>query len=292
MKRFVLALSILGLALPALAQDAGDDWDLTPDAHGVTLASLQYSNGGVAVRCADDSLDLILFGLPAAPEGTRALRVAFGDGVFYDQTWTAGPNGTAAFSELPARMARMLRAGGRLQVIASTAEGQPNRRLVFDLPRSAAAVDTVLTTCGKPLNDPRDGLDPWVTPTGLPAGRTWARAPDAAFPKQASDKGVERGYAVVSCVTGPAGRVEDCRVESEFPAGYRLGRAAVVAAHRSLMVFDRNDPNAGAGQVFAYRTTWYTKMFQAPPSRLRPDMPEMDPAAAGVDPGPTATRPR
>lgn len=278
MTRLLIALSALAVALPAvgsaaLAQDPGDDWDVTRRGD-LTLASVEFDNGGVAMRCAEEAFDVILFGLPPSEQRTRALRVSVAGGPFFDQTWTVAPNGTSAFSELPTRLARQLRAGGRLQVIAASGE-QSTRRMVYDLPASPAAVDQILTACGKPLTDARDSLDPWVAPNGLPAGRQWSETPEASFPKEAQDRGVQEGYAVVSCIAGRAGRVQDCRVESEFPAGYRLGRAAVIAGHRSRLAWDRSDPDAGVGQAFVFRTTWYTTEFVPPPSRLRDDMPEM-----------------
>lgn len=73
MRGAVIAAVLAMTSAPALAQDAGDDWDLTVDeAQGVTLATVGYSSGqALAVRCLNGDLDVLVSGLPPM-EGSAA----------------------------------------------------------------------------------------------------------------------------------------------------------------------------------------------------------------------------
>jgi TonB family protein len=68
----------------------------------------------------------------------------------------------------------------------------------------------------------------------------WARRPSAAemssyFPDEAVDKSIS-GRAVIRCVVPLSGRLEDCTVISEFPAGMGFGEAAVRMARREFLM--------------------------------------------------------
>lgn len=63
----------------------------------------------------------------------------------------------------------------------------------------------------------------------------WISMPDpgriqAAYPKTAADAGVKTGVGVIDCATGADGRLTDCRVAREDPAGLGFGEAAMSVA--------------------------------------------------------------
>jgi protein TonB len=77
--------------------------------------------------------------------------------------------------------------------------------------------------------------DDWVEPTGPEAaGAAWVAQPShtefmRAYPSQA-DWNATPGHAVLQCVFTAAGRLSDCAVVSEAPAGQRFGVAALKLA--------------------------------------------------------------
>ncbi|MGZ9100083.1 MAG: hypothetical protein ACXW3O_10295, partial [Brevundimonas sp.] len=159
MKRSLTALLACTVALPALAQDASADWDLVHDQRKKLLVAYTLFDNGlsIATRCADGGFEAVIGGLPPAGRATsRPLRIAFGDDDLVEGRWNVATDDTLAVSELPAPFARELRTGGRLRVlIPGGAEG--GRNLMYDLvlPASSASIDQTLTTCGRPLVDPR-----------------------------------------------------------------------------------------------------------------------------------------
>lgn len=63
----------------------------------------------------------------------------------------------------------------------------------------------------------------------------WISMPDpgrvqAAFPKAAADAGVRSGVGVVDCTVAADGRLRDCSVSRESPAGLGFGEAALSVA--------------------------------------------------------------
>lgn len=259
MHRIMGAAAFAGLAFAvfttaAHAQTQGDDdWDYSTDpSRRLTMASASFDSGtAVAVRCTDGALDVLVTGLPPAAGMTRTLLVGRVGEAQERESWTVGSSATVAFSQVPARFARALRGGGRLEVVAQDETGQPDRRLVYDLPTEWANIDRTLQACDRPLQDERDALGGWVIPAS--ATNVWSTPPRPQYSKQALDAGVARGFAVLSCVVRPRGVVRDCRVESESPTGYRLGRSAVTAVHNARLNYDRADPEAGAGSTFVMR---------------------------------------
>jgi hypothetical protein len=243
MKAVALPLMAALAAGPALAQDPGDDWDILRDGRNrQVMAYLQFSNGlGITVRCLDGSLDAVIGGLPPPinPQPSnigisyRALYMTFRDEREYGGRWVIATNDTMAVGLFPAPFARRLREGGALQIRVPDGAGD-GRSLSYriDLPPSAHNIDEVLTTCDRPLTDPRDevlGLD--ENPI-LPASITWERPPRPSFPTNSK---YASGFVVVSCNTRADGGLEDCIAESQHPADSKFGREALTAARRARL---------------------------------------------------------
>lgn len=263
MNRPLATLLACAVALPALAQDAGRDWDMLRDPDmKLTMAYTQFDTGlGVAVRCIDERYEAIMTGLPPAGESeTRELRIAFGDDELHGQRWNVAIDDTIAVSELPAPFARKLRDGGRLRVmIPRAAEG--GRNLLYDLtlPESAASIDETLAVCGRPSVDPRDAELAALPEGGLPLGLVWARRPTPEFPRESR---YARGFAAVMCLTSPDGSLRDCTIESEHPQEGDFGDAALRATRRAR-VANTGDPDAAVplGRIL-YRTNFILSGYE------------------------------
>lgn len=232
--RFVAAITALLVAAPASAQD-GDDWDFI-QRHDAVSASIAFDSGlAVAVRCDDDSLETYIAGLtlPRERNDQRTVAYAFGDRPMRDSTWQISEDGHALFADLPAPLARRLRTGGDLQLLVAAHEQTPARRYVVSLPPSPAAIDRVLTACGRPTVDPRDALRTNEASADASAldgpGPRWANSPRPRYPDRALAAGLS-GMAVLSCRVQDSGRTQDCQVEVERPGGADFGREALRAA--------------------------------------------------------------
>ena len=230
MQSILAALVLAALAAPATAQQDGDDWDLHLDeAQQVTLASVAYSSGQrIAVRCRAGTLDVILSGLPRDTDPTQYIEVTFADGRIESPSWFNSTDGALAFSSTPARFARRLRSGGRLQLATGPFDEPevPMQRRVFDLPGRSTVLDRVLAACDVPLADARDDLVQWRMPRGE-AVNFWQRMATPGYPSQAAAAGVDSGMAVLSCVVGAEGQMLDCRIERESQGGMGFGAAAL-----------------------------------------------------------------
>lgn len=235
MKSLFSAAAVLAVALPALAQDASQDWDLVRDADAkVVLAHTGYDNGlGITLRCVDGGYQAILSGLPSAGPRARVrpISIAFGDDSFRTRSWNVATTDTIAVGPTPAPFARVLRKGGRMQIVIPNGGGE-GRNLRYDLtlPASSTSIDETLTACGKPLDDPRDALLEDLGETGLPGGFSWARMPRPEYP---SGSRYATGFAVVTCVTNPDGALSDCVVETEHPRDGGFGDATLRATRRA-----------------------------------------------------------
>jgi hypothetical protein len=67
--KLVALCTALLIAAPvaAPAQDPSEDWDFGADpARKLTIAAMTFENFGVAVRCMDENLSVVVSGLPVA----------------------------------------------------------------------------------------------------------------------------------------------------------------------------------------------------------------------------------
>lgn len=276
MPKIVIAAGLgLFLALPAFAQDPGEDWDLriNPETD-LIAASLTFDSGvAVGVRCFNGRYDALLAGLPEAPRNTdtRALTIQFGDDAPDPEQWSVAVDRQVAVSGLPARFARSLRQGGRMQVVLRGAGANgSNIRYVFDLPASSSAIDQTLQACDKPLNDPRDAEIESIGEEGLPGGISWAERPRPGWPNAPE---TSRGFAVISCLTQTDGRLRDCAIESQHPLDGGYGDAALRATRRARLQITA-DPGAPMPVRFVtFRTNFFPRDPDLAPTgtRLRRD---------------------
>lgn len=257
------AILLLLSANGSAAQVAADDWDLGVDpSRNLTAAAVTFDRFGVAVRCADGSLSVVMAGLPVA-SGQRRLLYSMDGRPEAETLWVSGPDSTSAFAVWPRSFARAMSRGGRLSVAAL--DGQTTRRYVVDLPPSANSIGQVFQACGHDLvpsgnNEAPSGEDF--------AGLRWAQRPQVSFPDRARH---EQGLAAVLCRVRQDGGLRDCTVESEFPEGSGFGRAATLGAHRTARV---ETADGSAGDLEGRRISFVTRYGMAgpgltpPPSRL------------------------
>ena len=218
---------ILGIAFTVglgTASAAAQEWQVERNAiSGLTAAVATWSSGhAVVVRCQGRDFQVFLR-FPDSIAGGTPSYISF-EG--QDRTVRLGlpigqREGQVLFSQEPARAARWLAGSGSLRIEA------PNQEPVdLVLPEDGAPIRAALTDCGRSLEDRRDTL--------LRAGRTigWARRPEPGWPRQAT-----QGPAVVSlsCIVGERGRLEDCVVERESPAGQGFGDEALRASRNARL---------------------------------------------------------
>jgi hypothetical protein len=263
-RNLLAGLALALIAVPALAQDAGDDWDLmrAPRQKAV-IAALTFDSGiGLGARCVDGAYELLFSGLPPVTTRLRTLNFSHDGGPARETSWSVGTDGTSAFSDFPAPMARRLRAGGRVEVAVPAQDGQPAKRFVLDLPRSEHAIDETLTACGRPLSDPHDvnlvSSLPATGVAGVAGGYRWVIQPRPEFPSRALREKANTGSANLSCLVRPDGRLHDCVVETERPAGAGFGQAAIDGARRARLgpAPDDSAPVAPDAMV-SFRTNFY-----------------------------------
>lgn len=257
MRTALILAAALALAAPAAAQEA-DGWDLHADrATGVTVAGAAFDSGlAIIFRCQSGSLDAILTGLPAGDPGGRRLELSFAGSAFEAQGWINAEATTAAYSQRPARLARMARRGNGLAVRVPATDWDQALVYQMALPGDPGGLDTVLAACDVPLDDPRDRLPAYVRNDADPLG--WARQPTPVFPPGAQQADVLSGRVTLSCIIGADGRPEDCRVEMKSPASHGFDRAALEAAAAAR--FDLPDDAASAvGKLIVFQIA-----FRAP----------------------------
>ncbi|WP_162998142.1 MULTISPECIES: hypothetical protein [Brevundimonas] len=245
----VLLSATLMTSGPLAAQDA-DDWDFgrAPD-QDATIAAVTFDTMGVAVRCMGDSLSVLLSGMPAG-SGERPIRVAIGDGPEQEGMWVSARDSGTLFAVWPRGYATDLARGGQLRI--SVPDGSTSVRYAVDLPRSEAAIAQVFQACGQSLDQGSDR-----SPSGVSmAGLNWLNPPEINFPGQSRYEG---GIAALICTTRSDGRLEDCSIESEFPAASGFGRASARGAHRTGRVeaVDGGDADIG-GRRIAFLTRFST----------------------------------
>lgn len=263
-KRFIsLALGFAAVLVADLAsgqEAAGDDWDLGHDpARKLTMAAVTFDSFGVAVRCLDGTLSVLMSGLPPA-SGERL--IAYGlDKPPHPSHWISGTAGTTAFALWPRSVARDLSKGGQLTVDAT--DGELTRRYVVDIPGSETSIDSVLQACG------RDPAAQTEAPSGESfAGLRWDRQPQIMFPHRANS---DFALAALRCDVIASGHLRRCRIESEFPEGGGFGRAATLGAHQSGRVapLEQEASPAGREVAFLVRYNLIDPGFTIP-SRLKP----------------------
>lgn len=249
MHRPLFTLLACAVALPAFAQEAGNDWNIVVDEpRRMTLAVAAYSSGQtIAVRCRDAELDVLISGLPPIEGQSRRVEAAFSDGRVEGANWFTGGNGSMVFSPVPRIDARRLRQGGALQLsVAVVPEPEsPLRRYAFDLPDESANLDQVLDACDAGQPDPRDAMVRWTPPRS--DTNFWRRMPTPEFPEEAAAAGLGSGAVAVSCVVAEAGRLTDCRVERESAdRRYGFGQSALRALRdASVILAEEGGPEPG-----------------------------------------------
>lgn len=264
MKRFLSLAAIAAVALPAFAQDSAEaDWEVIRDPAKKSVVTYIPVTSGLllGVRCVDGAFDAIIGGLPTYPQGrpTRPLHLAFGDEPLHETNWSVTTDRTVAISDYPAAFARSVRKGGPLKIMIPGGAGD-GRNLRHDLvlPASSAAIEETLTACNRPLEDPRDALLPDIEDRGLPAGLNWARAPRPTYPRT----NYASGYAVISCVVAPDGRLNQCQVESEQPAKSRFAEAALRAIPDARLTSTTEPTGQIRPRMIAFRANFYMEGYQ------------------------------
>lgn len=250
----VLALGGFG---PALAQQAcletspgavvgtpPGDWDLLDEGRNVTAYLAFNETPSIVIRCKRRAFDVLLMDLPSATieSGTRILEIGFDGETPVRTGWSIADPSTSALATAPGYLARRLRRGGLLHLIVPAADDAPRQEYRLPLPASDHAVDAALTACDLPLEDPRDPLieRSWLAPEFLPQ---WSRLPQAQFPRQAAQRGVQTGQAHMSCFVQPDGRLSDCRVENEHPHGAGFGASVLEALRAARLDQAPDDPD-------------------------------------------------
>lgn len=250
MKNLLLVLLASAVALPALAQAPApaEDWDLTIDpTQQMTMASLDFGDNTLALRCKAGGLDLVLTGTPVTSEPVRAVRVSVGGIADELQIWRTRPDLPVLLAPEPDRLARQLRPGGDLDLrIEPAATGQRPLRFRFTAPPSAAAIDRVLSACGTRLADEWD-LRPRVFSNNL----ILESAAVPRYPPAAVARRLPLASVRVACLVPANGRLNTCRILSEDPQGLGFGRSALDAARGSRVALLQSDTSL-VGKVVHY----------------------------------------
>lgn len=257
-----LLIGALTLGSPA-ASRITDDWDYGEDpARALVIAAVTFENFGVAVRCMEGSLSVVVSGLPVA-SGQRRLLYSMAGGPEAESLWVSANDSTSAFALWPRSVATAMSRGGRLTVAAR--DGEETRRYAVELPASNRSIGRVFEACGHELDPSR----PDEAPAGEDfSGLVWAKPPEISYPGRAR---YEQGLAAIQCYVRANGGLRDCSIESEFPEGGGFGRAATLGAHRSARVATADGSGAGMDGrriSFVARYRMAGPGLIPPPSRL------------------------
>jgi hypothetical protein len=260
MKRLLISTMIACTASPAFAQSAEADWDMVRDpASKTTMAVLTTTTGlNMAVRCVDGAFNAVLAGLPATPAGqdNRMLRLKFRDDEAFASQWTLTTDRSVVVADFPAAFARKIREGGQVQITVPDGAG-PGRNMRYDLtlPPSTAAIDEVLSVCGRPSVDPRDVATLDIGTSGLPEGMTWATPPRPNYPRNR----YASGSVVMTCIVNPDASLSDCLIESEHPADGRFGQAALRAMPQARVASRGETEGQYPRRMVALRVSFRTR---------------------------------
>lgn len=237
----------LAVASPSLAQDAADDWDLTADpAQQLTLATLDFGDNALALRCKAGVLDLLLTGTPVTDASIRTVQVTVAGLEGERQRWLSQPGAPVLSASEPDRLARLLRPGGELGLrIEPLAEGGGSLRYLLPVPPSVSAINQVLSACEANLADEWDLRPRPVTPV------TWAHHEVPEYPETAAAGNIGLATVRIGCIVPADGRLEECRVLYEAPDGMGFGRAALNAARDSRVSLPEGDTSS-VGTVIIY----------------------------------------
>jgi outer membrane biosynthesis protein TonB len=148
---------------------------------------------------------------------------------------------------MPARLARLLRTGGDLDIrLEPAATGERGLRYRLPVPASAASLDQALSACGQPL------ADEWDSRPRFPMdARAWASQALPEYPNAAIQRDIPVATVELACVVAAEGRLSECRVLSENPEGLGFGRNALEAARRSRLNVPEDDTSS-VGEIAQY----------------------------------------
>jgi len=253
---FLLPSLSLTLALPALAQDAGDDWDLHQDSRrGLTQAVLAYEGAPtLTARCTAGVLEVAIDNLAPTGAETRDLSLQYGDITL--SHWRAFDGG--AVTSLNPRALRTLMAGGDL--VLTVRDSAPPRRYRLSAPTMSAVIGQVLTACGAALSSEHDAMysvsdqDLEDRPSDLPQA-SWVQHPTSDYPEAARLRGVKSGRVTLNCHVTSAGRLRDCIVETEYPVGFGFSAEALRSTRNARLT----PPPEGASEADSravFTQTW------------------------------------
>jgi TonB family protein len=246
--------AVLTAISPALAQDAAEDWDMTVDpSQQLTLATLDFGDNALALRCKAGTLDLLMTGTPVSDAPVRAVRVTVGGLEGERQGWLSQPGAPVLSASEPDRLARLLKPGGELGLrIEPLEEGGRTLRYSLPIPPSASAIDQVLSACGANLTDEWDLRPRPTTPL------TWAHLEFPEYPETAAGRNIDLATVRLGCIVAADGHLTECRVLYEAPDGMGFGRAALRAARDSRVRFPEGDTSSVGAVVV------YSNRFRAP----------------------------
>lgn len=241
------AFLALVLAFPVLAQDADGDWDLREDAaRNLTLATLEYEGApALAVRCLNGEVAVLMTNLPAPIATVNPVEMDVA-GRSPGSSWRPLGDGRSAYHPAPGIAARDLLRGGVVVLRAPNADGRM-QRFSLAAPANSASIARVLQACGQPISDARDDRVR-MSPSAI----RWLERAQPEFPQLAASKGIGAGEVMVSCVVGGEGRLQDCRVESEYPENAGFGQETERALRRARLAVSDTSPE-GALVVLSMR---------------------------------------
>lgn len=247
MRALLLFAGALALAGPVFAQTPDEDWELATNVEQqLTLATLDFGGTLLALRCRDGELDMLLTGVPVSIGTTRTVQVSAGEIRNEEQVWLTRAGEPILSVDEPARLARQLRGGGELDVrLDGETEADRPRRYRLPVPASIAAINTVLSACDIPLEEPRDLI------TRIPVGSApaWREPPRPEYPDNPGALRASNAVVRVSCLVGPEWELVDCRADSENPAGHGFAGSAITAVRRAKIDPPRNGADVRGGLV-------------------------------------------
>lgn len=218
----IITLAVIAFASQS-TEAGGDSWDMTNHAdHGRVASAAWMSGQAVLVRCNAGRLDVVINGLPPAETRSRRIEMTLGAVGPETQSWAAAPGSPIASPPEPARIARLLADGGRLDLRVLTTGSEATYRL--PLPSDGRGVRDVLRACNQPTTGEHDRL-----PRLAETATRWARNPAAILPPRFGKYRFVEAEARLGCLIDADGHPSSCWVEGETPPGKGVGPAAVAS---------------------------------------------------------------